>query len=101
MDNRPEPHHHFNNVHVFTCMSIVAPIALLTIPGRRDPLLCVSSQDFFHADFKGVISCPCGGMGKGVVINIWPVKPFEAVMVIKGYTNKIELKRSSITIIQV
>ena len=29
--------------------------------------------------------CPC-------VINIWPVKPFETVMVIKGYTNKIELK---------
>ena len=24
-------------------------------------------------------------------INIWPVKPFEIVMVIKGYTNTIEL----------
>ena len=28
---------------------------------------------------------------KGGVTNIWPVKPFETVMVIKGYTNKIEL----------
>ena len=25
------------------------------------------------------------------VINIWPVKPFETVMVIEGYTNRIEL----------
>ena len=25
------------------------------------------------------------------VINILPVKPFESVMVIKGYTNKIDL----------
>ena len=25
-------------------------------------------------------------------MNIWPVKPFETVMVIKGYTNKIEFK---------
>ena len=24
-------------------------------------------------------------------MNTWPVKPFETVMVIKGYTNKIEL----------
>jgi hypothetical protein len=32
-----------------------------------------------------------GSWVKGDVINIWPVKPFEAVMVIKGYTNKIEL----------
>ena len=81
MDNRPEPHHHFNDVHVFTCMSIVAPIALLTIPGRRDLLLCVSSQDFFRV----------GAWVKGGVTNIWPVKPFETVMVIKGYINKIEL----------
>ena len=26
-----------------------------------------------------------------IVINIWPVKPFETVHVIKGYTNKIAL----------
>ena len=25
------------------------------------------------------------------VVNIWPVNPFETVMVIKGYTNKFEL----------
>jgi hypothetical protein len=30
----------------------MALIALLIIPGRRDPLLCVSSQDFFHADLR-------------------------------------------------
>jgi hypothetical protein len=32
-----------------------------------------------------------GAWVKGGVMNIWPVKPFETVMVIKGYTNKIEL----------
>ena len=25
------------------------------------------------------------------VINIWPVKPFETVPVIKGYTNKVKV----------
>ena len=29
-----------------------------------------------------------GDWVKGGVINIWPVKPLEIVMVIKGYTNK-------------
>ena len=28
------------------------------------------------------------GWGRGGVIDIWPVKPFETVPVIKGYTNK-------------
>ena len=37
----------------------------MTVPGRRDPPLCISSQDFFLAKFKGVFSCPCGGLGKG------------------------------------
>ena len=31
------------------------------------------------------------GLGQGGVTNILPVKPFETVMVIKGYTNTIEL----------
>ena len=31
-----------------------------------------------------------GAWVKGGVINIWPVKPFETVMVIMGYTNKME-----------
>ena len=34
------------------------------------------------------------GLGQGGVTNILPVKPFETVMVIKGYTNKIELNYS-------
>ena len=35
---------------------------------------------------------PVWGLGVRVgVINTWPVKLFETVMVIKGYTNKIEL----------
>ena len=72
-------------------MSIVAPIALLTIPGRRDPLHCVSSQDFFLADSREFFLARVGAWEKGGVKNIWPVKPFETVMVIKGYTNKIEL----------
>ena len=38
----------FACLHV--CMSIMAPVALLIIPGRRDPPLCVPSQDFFLAD---------------------------------------------------
>ena len=29
--------------------------------------------------------------GQGCVINIWPFKPFETVMLMKGYTNKTEL----------
>ena len=39
---------------------------------------------------NGALSCPLRG-GLGVVINIWPVKPFETVTVIKGCTNKIDL----------
>ena len=72
-------------------MSIVAPIALLTIPGKRDPLQGVSSQDFFLADLREFFLAHVGAWVKGGVTNIWPVKPFETVMVIKGYTNKIEL----------
>ena len=32
-----------------------------------------------------------GAWVKGDVLYIWPVKPFEIVTVIKGYTNTIEL----------
>ena len=32
-----------------------------------------------------------GARVRGGVINTRPVKPFETVMVMKGYTNKIEL----------
>ena len=37
-------------------------------------------------------SCPLGGLGLWVrrCHNIRPVKPFETVPVIKGYTNKIK-----------
>jgi hypothetical protein len=41
------------------------------------------SREFFLANV--------GAWVKGGAMNIWPVKPFETVMVIKGYTNKIEL----------
>ena len=61
-------------------MSIMAPIALLIIPGRRDPSLCVPSQGFLKKIcifFKS--------------LALWLVKPFETVTVIKGYTNKIDL----------
>ena len=34
---------------------------------------------------------PSGGLGSGGVLNIWPVRPFETVSVITGYTNTIEL----------
>ena len=56
-------------------MSIMAPIALLTIPGCRH-----------HP-------CPLRGLGlRGIInINIRPIKPFETVTVIKGYTNRIDL----------
>ena len=46
---------------LYLCMSIVAPIALLTIPGMRDPPLCISSKDFFLA--LGVFSWVGGGWG--------------------------------------
>ena len=35
---------------MYLCTSAVAPTALLTVPGTRDPPLCVSAQDFFLAD---------------------------------------------------
>ena len=41
------------------------------------------SREFFLARL--------GACVKGDVMNIWPVKPFETVMVIKGYINTIEL----------
>ena len=41
---------------------------------------------------KGVFSCSLGDLGQGGVTNILPVKLFETVMImIMGYTNKIEL----------
>ena len=40
---------------------------------------------------KGVFSCSFLGAWVRVLSNIVPVKPFESVRVIKGYTNKIEL----------
>ena len=79
-----------NVLHVL-CMSIVAPIAFLTIPGKRDSPPHTFLPKISSLLIKGVFSCPCGGLGQGVFINIWPVKPFETVIVIKGYTNKIEL----------
>ena len=66
----------------------MAPIALLTITGRRDPLLCVSPLDFFLADLREFFLALVGAEVKGGVIDIWPVKPFETVIVIKGNTNK-------------
>ena len=38
------------SVCLSVCMSIMAPIALLITPGRRDPSLCIPSQDFFLAN---------------------------------------------------
>ena len=70
----------------------MAPIALLTpsleiVPGIvHSAVLPKSSSSLI----KGVISCSCvGAWSQGGVINIFPVKPFETVMVIKGRTNKI------------
>ena len=64
----------------------MAPIAILTIPVRRDPqtsvfLLKISSllikeEEFFLALW--------GARVRGGVISIWPVKPFETVPVIKS-----------------
>jgi hypothetical protein len=47
-------------------MSIMAPIALLTIPGRRDPLPCVSSQDFFLVNSREFFLALMGAWVKGV-----------------------------------
>ena len=51
---------------------MMAPIAFLTIPGRRDPHSAVLLQ--------------ITSLGQGGVINIWPVETFETLPVIKGYT---------------
>ena len=61
----------------------------LTVPGRRYPKLCPPSQDVFH-DIGGPLIV-LGGYGEWGEINVWPVKPFGTVTVIKGYTNTIEL----------
>ena len=55
----------------------MAPMALLTIPGRRDPLLYYFSLDFFLADLREFFLAFVGAWVKGGVINIWPVSPFE------------------------
>jgi hypothetical protein len=66
----------------------MAPFALLIIPGRRDPPLCIASQDFFLA-IKGVSIALWGARVRGVSGLL---SPFETVPVTKGYTNKIQLK---------
>ena len=66
----------------------MAPDAILTIPGRRNPQLCVPSEDTSMV-IQGVSPGPRGGLCLAVVFNIWPVKPFETVTGIKGYTNTI------------
>ena len=63
-----------------------APIALLIIPGRRDPPLCVAPPDFFLANEGIFFFLSHGGKGQGGAINIWPVKALETVPVIKGST---------------
>ena len=73
-------------------MSIMAPIALLPIPGRRDP----PSQNFFLANREFLLALWGARVRGGGVINIGPVEPFETGPVIKGYphpkpTNTIEL----------
>ena len=92
MDNRPEPIHHF----IMMCMyspvcqlwhtldswsSLEEGIPYYAFLLKFSSLLI--SREFFLARV--------GAWVKGGVMNIWPVKPFETVMVIKGYTNKIEI----------
>ena len=70
-----------------------APTALLTIPGR----MCLG-KSWTHSVFlpkisslliKGVfLACMVGLVHRGV-INTVPVKPFETVMMIRGYINTI------------
>ena len=43
-----------------------------------------------NLNLEGVFSIRLGGLAQRGVTNIWPVKPFETAMVIKGYTNKIK-----------
>ena len=64
---------------------------LLRAPKRLGPalILVVVVVVVSYKMSKGVFSCPQGCYSQGGVINIWPVKPFEAVPVIKGYTNNI------------
>ena len=68
----------------------MAPITLLTIPGRSDPSLCLPSQGFLP-DNEASLSWLGEGLGLGGSRLFWPVKPFETLPVIKGYTNPIYL----------
>ena len=59
-------------------------------PWKEGSPTLLPSQGFFLI-IQGVFSCPPGGLGLGGVVNVWPVKPFETVTVIKGCTNKMDL----------
>ena len=52
---------------------------------------CIPHSVFLLKVFSLLIRflLPSGGLGLGGVKDIWPVKPFETVAVIKGYTTKI------------
>ena len=65
-------------------MSIMAPIALH--PWKEGSPISVSSPALFLALALWGARVRGGGV---IFINTWPVKPFETVPVIKGYTNEI------------
>ena len=46
-------------------------------------------------DNQGSFFLPLRGLGLGGVVNVWPVKPFETVTLIKGCTNKMDLDLTS------
>ena len=70
----------------------VTPHATVFGAVRKDTTCVVRLQfTICPLRIKDVFPCPFRGLGQGVVINIWPVKPFETVMLIKCYTNTIEL----------
>ena len=80
-------------VCMYVRMSIMTAIALLVIPGSRDPPACVPPLDFFLAN-EGSSFLPSWELGSGGVIHIRPVRPFETVPMIKGDTNNIEFNRT-------
>ena len=71
-------------LYILLCMTTMAPIALLPIPGMRDP-----HSAFFLKVSSFIITLTSVSLWRtGVAIHKWPVKPFEPLTVIKDYTNQ-------------
>ena len=69
----------------------MAAVALLTVPGRRDPSLSLCSLSRVLPGSLREFFLDLWGARVRACYNVWPVKPFETVTVIKSHTDNIHL----------